>query len=316
MQCSDVGAIRYGVDMGISYIDTADCYMGGRNEKIVGKAISGVRDRVFIATKVHIAREKRMRASVERSLESLNIEAIDLMQLHGVWSASQVENKDVQRIMESMKKEGKFRFAGVTTHSNEAEVLQAVVEDGYYDCVLVAVNFRSPPDLFDAIERAAKAGVGIIAMKTQNGGYTGGPIPELTPHQAALRYVLEKQGVATAVPGMLSKSMVRENLEGVRGKNGLADLIALEAYRADLKGKACSFCSQCLSQCRYGTGGMDAVRVVMYAEGYGDERLAAKKAVDAADTISNCAGCETCTVDCRQGIDIREVARIAMGYMI
>lgn len=316
MQCSDFAAIRLGIDLGISYIDTADCYMGGRNEKIVGKAMAGVRDKVFVATKVHIAREKRMRASVDRSLASLNVETIDLMQLHGVSSASQVKRKDIQQIMESMKKEGKFRFSGVTTHSNEAEVLQAVMEDGYYDCVLVAVNFRSPPAFFDTIERAAKAGVGVIAMKTQNGGYRGGPVPGHTPHQAALRYVLEKPGVAAAVPGMLSSSMVEENLAAVIGKGGLADLVALETYRADLKGKACSFCSVCLSQCRYDTGGLDAARVAMYSEGYRDMRLARENAVAAADAISNCAACEGCTVDCSQGIDIRDAARRAMRFLV
>jgi predicted aldo/keto reductase-like oxidoreductase len=315
MQCSDVAAIRFGIDMGISYIDTADCYMGGRNEKFVGRAIAGVREKVFVATKVHIAREERMRASVDRSLTSLNVRSIDLMQLHGVWSASQVKNKDVQKIMETMKKEGKFRFAGVTTHTNEIEVLQAVMEDGYYDCVLVAVNFRSPPGLFDAIERAANAGVGIIAMKTQNGGYRGGFLPGQTPHQAALRYVLEKPGIALAVPGMLTSSMVEENLGAVRGKGDLADLAALEVYSEDLKGKACSFCSECLAQCRYGTGGLDAVRIVMYAEGYSDERLAVENAAAAAGAISRCADCGGCTVECKQGIDIKSAARKAFQFL-
>ena len=57
MQCSEPDTIRYGLDQGINYIDTADCYMGGRNEKIVGRAISGIRDRLVIATKVHISSE-------------------------------------------------------------------------------------------------------------------------------------------------------------------------------------------------------------------------------------------------------------------
>jgi predicted aldo/keto reductase-like oxidoreductase len=316
MQCRDPSTIRHGLNQGITYIDTADCYMGGRNEKIVGKAIVGIREKVFIATKVHIGNERRMRTSVDRSLASLGVDTIDLMQLHGISSASQVGRKDVQQILESMKKEGKFRFAGVTTHFNEAEVLQAVVADGYYDCVLVAVNFRSPPDLFDAIERAAEAGAGIIAMKTQSGGYRGGPDPERTPHQAALRYVLERPGVATAVPGMLSSSMVDENLAAVVGEGGLADLIALETYRVDLKGKACSFCSACLIQCRYGTGGLDAARIMMYAEGYMDEDLARDNAAAAARAIINCADCKGCTVDCSQGIDIKRAAKKAVRYLV
>ena len=316
MQCSDPATIRHGLDQGISYIDTADCYMGGRNEKIVAQAITGIRDRLVIATKVHIAREARMRSSVDRSLASLGVERVDLMQLHGMSSRNQIIRKDVQQIMKAMKDEGKFRFSAVTTHTNQVEVLKAVMEDGFYDTVLVAVNFRSPPNLFEAIEEAAAAGVGIIAMKTQNGGYRNGPVPGLTPHQAALRFVVEKPGVHVAVPGMLSRKMVDENLEAIRGKGGLTDFLRLDAYRADLEGRACSFCSACLDQCRYGTGGLDAARIAMYSEGYRDHRLAAERVVEVASAVRACADCEGCTVDCSQGIDIKDAAKRAVTFLV
>lgn len=315
MQCSDHTTIRHGLDQGINYIDTADCYMGGRNEKIVGRAIADIRDRLVVATKVHISREARMRSSVDRSLASLGVESVDLMQLHGMSSRNQIIRKDIQQTMRSMRNEGKFRFAAVTTHTNQVEVLKAVMEDGFYDAVLVAVNFRSGPALFKAIEEAAAAGVGIIAMKTQNGGYKNGSAPELTPHQAALRFVLEKPGVHVAVPGMLSRKMVDENLAAIRGKSGLVDLLRLEAYRAELEGKACAFCSQCVGQCRYGNGGLDAARVAMYSEGYGDERLAAERAMEAASGIMTCADCDGCTVDCSQGIDIKAAAAKAASFL-
>lgn len=315
MQCSDATAIRHGLDQGINYIDTADCYMGGRNERIVGQAISGVTDRLVIATKVHISSEARMRSSVDRSLASLGVEKIDLMQLHGMSSRNQILRQDVQQTMRSMKEEGKFRFAAVTTHSNQVEVLKAVVEDGFYDAVLVAVNFRSSHALFEAIEEADSAGVGIIAMKTQNGGYRDSTWQELTPHQAALRFVLDKPGVHVAVPGMLSRKMVDENLQAVRGAGGLTDLLKLENYRRELAGRACSFCSQCLDQCRYGTGGLDAVRIAMYAEGYGDERLAAERAAPVASAVRTCADCTGCTVACSQEINIKRAAEKAVRFL-
>ncbi len=315
MQCSDPVAIRHGLDQGINYIDTADCYMGGRNEKIVGQAISGIRDRLVIATKVHISREARMRSSVDRSLASLGVDRVDLMQLHGMSSRNQIIRKDIQQIMQAMKDEGKFRFSAVTTHSNQVEVVKAVIEDGFYDAVLVAVNFRSPPHLFEAIEDAAAAGVGIIAMKTQNGGYRNGSVPEMTPHQAALRFVVEKPGVHLAVPGMLSQKMVNENLAAIREKGGLTGLLRLDAYRTELEGRACSFCSECINQCLYGTGGLDAVRIAMYSEGYRDQRLAAERAVDVVSALKNCAECEGCTVDCSQGIDIKAAAKRASLFL-
>ncbi|MDT8396287.1 MAG: aldo/keto reductase [bacterium] len=315
MQCGDSSAIRHGLEQGITYIDTANCYMGGRNEKLVGEAVAGIRDKVFIATKVHIGREERMRSSVDRSLASLGVDRVDLMQLHGVSSRQQIRNKDVQKIMEAMKREGKFRFAGVTTHGNQQEVLEAVMDDGYYDTVLVAVNFRSPPALFEAIEKGAAKGVGIIAMKTQNGGFKSESYPGFSPHQSALRYVVEQPGVHLAVPGMLSRKMVDENVAAIKGKGGLSDLFLLDAYRADLEGKACSFCSKCLDQCRYQTGGLDAARIAMYREGYKDPRLAAERAVHAASAVRTCADCEGCTVECSQGIDIKDAARRGVRFL-
>lgn len=314
MQCSDPSTIRHGLDQGITYIDTADCYMGGRNEKIVGRAVAGIRDRVFIATKVHMGSEARMRSSVDRSLSSLGVTSVDLMQLHGMSSRRQIEDKGVQRILEAMKAEGKIRFAGVTTHSNQREVLEAVMADGFYDTVLVAVNFRSPPALFEIIEKTARGGVGIIAMKTQSGGFPSGTYPELNSHQSALRFVLERPGIHTAVPGMLSRRMVDENLAAVLRKGGLSDLFLLDAFRADLMGKACAFCSGCIDQCRYGVGGLDAVRIAMYLDGYKDLRLASERAVFASG-LKVCAECEGCTVECSQGIDIKTAASTSAALL-
>lgn len=309
MQVSDPAIIRHGLEQGINYIDTADCYMGGRNEKVVGKAVAGIRDRVVIATKVHIAKESRMRRSVDRSLASLGVQSVDLMQLHNLNSREQIVRKDVQGVMMKMKQEGKFRFTAVTTHSNQTEVLEAVMEDGFYDAVLVAVNFRSPKRLFETIEKAADAGVGIIAMKTQNGGFKDKDLPELTPHQSALRYVIEKPGIHLAVPGMLSKKMIAENLEATNRKADLADVLRLENYRRELIGRACSFCSNCRDQCRYGAGGLDVARTRMYLEGYGDMDLAISNGRAALSSIRLCATCEGCTVECNQGIDIQVSAQ-------
>jgi len=311
MQCSDPAVIRHGIDLGINYIDTADCYMGGRNEKIVGEAIKGLRDKLFIATKVHISSERRMRSSVERSLKSLGIDRIDLMQLHGVSARRHVENQDTREIMNKMREEGLFRFAGVTTHTGQKTVVDTVVEDGFYDCILVAVNYRSGRALLESIEAASAAGVGIIAMKTQNGGYTNNPFPGLNGHQASLRHIIELPGINTAVPGMLSKRMVEENVAAAKTPASLADLLLLESMKVNLEGRACSFCSDCVDQCRYSQGAVDVARIRMYAEGYRDLRLAREQAQLAYATIDQCSSCEDCTVICSQGIDIKASAKVA-----
>ena len=83
-----------------------------------------------------------------------------------------------------------MRFFGVTTHKNQPEVLNALVDDKdlFFDTALVAYNFESSPEIGEVIARLAKTGVGIIAMKTQAGGYKPGQLDSISPHQAALKW--------------------------------------------------------------------------------------------------------------------------------
>ena len=83
MNCSDPAVLQRAFDLGINFYDTADCYMRGRNEEMVGKAFEGRRQKVFIQTKVHAHDEKKMRASVERSLRRLRTDYIDVLVWHG-----------------------------------------------------------------------------------------------------------------------------------------------------------------------------------------------------------------------------------------
>ncbi len=318
MNTGEAPLVRYAVDNGINYIDTADCYMGGRNERIVGEAVKGVRDKVLLASKVHLCPVARMVESVERSLSNLAVERIDLMQIHGVSSQGEIGHQEAKEALTLLKKQGKIRFAGVTTHGGQTEVVNAVAADGFYDTVLVACSFLSPPDLWEAVAAASRKGVGIVAMKTQNGGYSTSPWPGLTPHQAALRFVLEKEGVACAVPGVVHTAQVDELLGSLRPASPVAHALQLELMDSELRGRACAFCGECRRQCgqagRGGggpAGGMEAVRVAMYLDGYRDPRLARERGAEVREEVARCATCPSCTVTCPRGIDIPARARRA-----
>lgn len=75
------------------------------------------------------------------------------------------------RAFEALKQQGKTRFIGVTTHSNEPDVIRAAVESGVWDVVLTSYNFRQAhrTEVRAAIGEAAAAGVGVVVMKTQAG---------------------------------------------------------------------------------------------------------------------------------------------------
>jgi aryl-alcohol dehydrogenase-like predicted oxidoreductase len=311
MNCSDPAVLHRAFDLGINFYDTADCYMRGKNEEMVGKAFQGKRDKVFIETKVHDHDEKQMRQSVERSLRRLRTDYIDVFVWHDLHRPEEVSDERLFEFMTKMKKEGKARFTGFSAHSNMATLLKEAARSTYHDVALVSYNFTHSNNLKDAIAQAAKAGLGIVAMKTQAGGYKKGKMGDLSPHQAALKYVLNDRNVATAVPGVTTIEQIDESSAVMGITLSRWDLNQLKEYQAFLKGRICTLCGGCTGECPYGIPYGDYLRAVMYHDGYRNDELAKETldAVMASRTIDPCAECPSCSVTCRRGLDIRAQIR-------
>ncbi len=307
MNCSDPAVLQRAFDLGINFYDTADCYMRGKNEEMVGKVFQGRRDKVFIQTKVHDHDEKQMRQSVERSLRRLRTDYIDVLVWHDLHRPEEVSDERLFEFMTKMKKEGKVRFTGFSSHSNMAALLKEAARWTYHDVALVSYNFTHSKVLGEAIAQASKAGIGVVAMKTQAGGYKKGKGEGVTPHQAALKYVLSDQNVATAVPGVTTLEQIDEcaAVMGVAVSRG--DLNQLREHHAFLKGRICTLCGGCTGECPYGVPYGDYLRVMMYHDGYERDELAKETlgAVLASQAVDPCAECPSCAITCRRGLDIR-----------
>jgi hypothetical protein len=289
MNCSDSAVLDRAFDLGINFYDTADCYMRGKNEEMVGKVFQGKRDKVFIQTKVHDHDEKQMRQSVERSLRRLRTDYIDVLVWHDLHRAEEVSNERLFEFMAKMKKEGK---AARTT---------------YHDVALVSYNFTHSKNLREAVALAAQAGIGIVAMKTQAGGYKKGKTEGLTPHQAALKYVLDDRNVATAVPGVTTLEQIDQcaGVMGVAVSRG--DLDQLRQYQAFLAGRICTLCGGCTGECPSGVPYGDYLRAMIYQDGYERNDLARETlaAVLPSPAVDPCADCSSCAIACRRGLDIK-----------
>jgi diketogulonate reductase-like aldo/keto reductase len=101
--------LRKGIALGAAFIDTAELY---GNEDVVGAAVKGIRDRVFIATKTHHWKYAEVLESAEASLRRLGIDTIDLYQLH--WANAAVPIQETMGAMEELVEQGKVRFIGVS----------------------------------------------------------------------------------------------------------------------------------------------------------------------------------------------------------
>jgi aryl-alcohol dehydrogenase-like predicted oxidoreductase len=304
--------VRAALDAGVTYFDTARAYMGGRNEAILGEGLGARRTHVTVATKCHPhGGAQAIVASCEESLRALGTDYVDILQLHGLTSREEVLDPRSIEGLETLRAAGKIRFAGVTTHTNMAEVIGAAVEAKVYDTVLTAFNFRNPAGLGEAVASAADAGVGVIAMKVMAGGYPDAGFPGLNPFQAALRWVLRQKGVATSIPSLVTYEQLEQNLAAASASFGALDALSLGAYARAIEGRHCRLCGGCAGQCPRGADVPALMRALMYAEGYGQPGLARETLAAAG---CPCAGCGECTVTCRGGI--RVPGRIAAALRL
>jgi len=217
----DSKLIRYALDQGLNYIESAWGYgfgKPGNSCESIGKAISGRRDNVYLVV-AYIVRAPRKRGGVDNQLEQtlrdLATDYIDVFLWHQPDSIEEITKGEHIELMEKWKSEGKIRWCGITAHENQEVYLKHLAGSSLYDVAVVAFNYNSSPELAQSIEEAAQKGVGIIAMKTQSPNYKLPPhtIGDSPDHRKALSWVLSKNYVVGAIPGMMTKEQVDMNVQ-------------------------------------------------------------------------------------------------------
>jgi predicted aldo/keto reductase-like oxidoreductase len=302
--------IRVAFENGINYVDTARRYMNGRNEEIVAAALKGMHDKIYVATKIPPATRKKedIFRDVDTSLKALERDHIDVIQLHGVSEKERLFNPEMREALVKLRQQGKVRFFGVTTHTNETEVVNAIIDDKdkFFDTILVKYNFRSGDDLKKAVARAAQSGIGVIAMKTQAGGYTTDALGPISPHQAALKWALQDKSITAAIPGMRDMGHLREDIAVMGMRMTIADSLILRYYGAAVASQYCHMCGKCEETCPRGVQISVVNRSLMYAEAYRSAELARDTygEIPSSASASACSGCGQCVARCVNGLDI------------
>jgi predicted aldo/keto reductase-like oxidoreductase len=245
---------------------------------------------------------------VELSLQRLKMDHVDILYLHAVGSKAEVIEPSMLDAIQQAKAKGYARFIGVSTHKNEPEVIDAATDSGVYDVVLTSVNFKQDhyPSVKAAIARAAKAGVGIVGMKTMAGGFLDSQKTKPVNCKAALKFVLQDPNVTTTIPGITSFEQLEEN------SSINQDLVltqdeqdALAAGRLE-GGLYCQGCEHCVAGCPRGVSIPNYMRAFMYAYGYRDLAMA-RNVVTQLDAAGDpCGDCSSCSAECVKGFPVRE----------
>lgn len=328
------------LEMGIKHFDTAHGYLRGNSEKVIGEVLeqTGQREKVYIATKMRFARDKgvflkegdgrdlganeeNFNALLDKSLERLRTDYVDILYLHSCDTPQMVTFEPLMNILVKTKKSGKARFVGVSIHSNEPEVIRAAVDAGIYDVVLTAYNIMQEykEDVKKAIQYAAEKNVGIVAMKTLGGNRLNRDTSIEIDRAAALKWVLGDENVCTAIPGMTTFEQMEFNFK-VMGDLSLTESEKREVKLASMLSGTlyCQNCRYCLSSCPSKVEIPVLMRAFMYEEGYGNHIQAELTVAELHEEkgLKVCRTCSSCTASCRYGKDIPDRLKylLAKGF--
>jgi uncharacterized protein len=311
MITSDPSVITRAADLGINYFDTARGYQQGNNERMVGAALKAKRKQIVLSTKSPAGDKEALLKDLDTSLKELGTDYVDIWYLHAKNAPGDVRD-DMIEAQQIAKKQGKIRFAGVSTHTGQQELLPWMAQKAAFDVALVAYNFSMDRSMDQAIEIAAKAGIGIVAMKVMAGGFrrlkSGDPLHDRLSRDgamlSALKWTIKNKNVATTIPSMTDMDQLDENLKAMSNPFSPTDEKLLALQHEFIRPLYCNMCGECDGTCAKGLQVSEVLRSLMYAEGYRQFALGREHYLQLKPISERCADCSECTVQCPLGVQV------------
>ncbi|MDR1957975.1 MAG: aldo/keto reductase [Planctomycetaceae bacterium] len=264
-----VRMLRYAIDHGVNYIDTAAPYHGGESETVVGKALrDGYREKVILATKFPTwepTAASELDPILERQLQKLGVDCLDVYLIHNIQKSLW---KNVQKLkmidwVEKKRQQGKLRYVGFSFH-DDFDLFKTVLDCHDWDVCQIQYNYtgENVQAGTKGLNYAGQKGVSVVIMEPLFGGVLAKP-PGLmgetirksgkNPVDLALRWLWDKPEVSVVLSGMSSMEQTVENVQ-IAGKSGVGTLSAedravIEAAKAAYEKSSpvkCTKCKYCL----------------------------------------------------------------------
>ncbi|MBF0288243.1 MAG: aldo/keto reductase [SAR324 cluster bacterium] len=304
---------------GVTWFDTALSYGWGSSHRAIANFLTQVKDRkkMWLTSKSGSGSPKGLQEDINECLEELKTNYIDLYLMHGIDDEDMLE-KEFINLGDRLRKSGKTRFFGFSCHDgNVVELMNKAAKVGGIDAILFRYNFRRYGDreLNLAIDACKKAGIGLLAMKTN------GSVPasiekvvqfrsdNFTLGQAKLKSVWADERIDSVVSEMDSIRVARENIAAAKSEKHLTateshQLNQLAALTANY---ACNGCAHiCESVVDQKVAIADSLRFLMYYECYGKTEHARQlyNGIPAQSRICGEEQLQKAAAVCPQGIDI------------
>lgn len=323
--------LRYGIDHGINYIDTAYGYHGGKSEVIVGQALqNGYRQKVCLVTKAPMWRI-RTAADIEKyldiQLKRLQTDHLDIYLFHGLNKGriKLLKEQNLIKKMEELKAKGKIKAIGFSFH-DDYQTFKNLIDLYNWDACLVQHNYMDTNNqaTSEGLKYAASKGVAVIIMEPLRGGRLANPTPEVkalmdsnpvkrSPVDWALQFLWNKPEISCVISGMSNLEQVKQNIESANNsKIGLlsaSENATLENI-ADIFRKLilipCSNCEYCLP-CPQGVRipqNFSMINNLHESKNLKKAQKAYKMLLKQNGAPQACTKCEACIEKCPQNIKI------------
>ncbi len=326
--------LRFAIDNGVDYVDTAWGYHNGQSEPFVGSALQdGYRDKVNLASKLPswlIKSREDMDYYLNEQLRRLRTDVIDFYLIHALnrryWK--NLKEHDIFEFMDSALASGRIRHIGFSFHDT-LDVFKEIIDSYGWEFCQIQYNFVDTEHQagLEGLKYAADKGIGVAVMEPLRGGklatnvrddilsiWTSSGI-DRTPAAWALRWVWNDPDVGVVLSGMSTMDQVRENIETAReaSPNSMSssELAIVDRVREEYKKRikvsctGCSYCMPCPSGVAIPTC-FDFFNDAYMFDSIEDHKKAYLRSVKKENRASLCVECGRCEELCPQNIPIIE----------
>jgi len=306
-----IQVVRRCYELGINYFDTARAYTV--SEERVGKALEGVRDEVFIATKSRRRTKDEVLLELEISLTNLRTDWIDVYQLHNVSSEEEWEQVTspggALEALYQARDEGKIKHLGITSHN--PTLLTEIVKEDIFETILIPYNYLATLPGEDLLPLCHKMNVGTVIMKPFGGG-------AFSNIKTALKFLLGDKNVDVVVPGMKSIQEVEENVSVASTSYvlGPEELEFIEKDRVELGSEYCRACNYC-QPCQQGIPISFVLRTeTQFLKRIGWSPNLEKQLQEAIEVVPTCLKCGECESRCPYHLPISELLPVKLASLV